>query len=83
MRHVVLSKTFEFGTEPFAAFRANLVFGRNKRDREFLPVKDVTPIVEYTVTADYGRTELYKGRDKSRAEQSKAEYEAKQKAEGK
>jgi hypothetical protein len=44
MKHVILSHAWEFGAEPFPAYRVNLVYGRNKQDREFLPVKDVTPI---------------------------------------
>jgi hypothetical protein len=52
MKHIMMSSAWEFGTDPFPAYRANLVYGRNKRDREFLPVKDVIPMTQYTVTAD-------------------------------
>jgi len=80
MKHINLSQSWGFSTEPFPAFRSELVYGRNKRDREFLPVKDVEPIVQYTVTADSGKTVLYEGSDKSLAEVAKARYDAEQKA---
>jgi len=76
MKHIMLSNAWEFGTDPFPAYRVNLVYGRNKRDREFLPVKDVTPMTQYTVTADYGKTVLYIGTDKTAAESAKAKYDA-------
>jgi len=44
MKHVVFSSGWKFGTDPFPAYRAELVYGRNKRDREFLPVKDIVPV---------------------------------------
>ena len=80
MKKIILTNAWEYGTDPFAAYRANLVYGRNKRDREFLPVKDVTPMTQYTVTADYGKTVLYVGTDKTAAETTKAKYDAEQKA---
>ena len=80
MRNVMLSNAWEFGTDPFPAYRCNLVYGRNKRDREFLPVKDVVPFTQYTVTADSGKTILYDGADKTAAEAAKAKYDAEQKA---
>lgn len=80
MKHIILSNAWEFSTDPFPAYRANLVYGRNKRDREFLPVKDVTPMTQYTVTADYGKTVLYVGTEKAAAEAAKAKYDAEQKA---
>jgi len=49
MKHIMLSSEWVYGTDPFPAYRIDLVYGRNKRDREFLPVKDVTPM---TPTAD-------------------------------
>ena len=70
MKHITLSSSWGFGTDPFPAYRCNLVYGRNKRDREFLPVKDVTPQTQYTVTADYGKTVLYRETDKAAAESS-------------
>jgi hypothetical protein len=76
----MMSLAWEYGTDPFAAYRVNLVYGRNKRDREFLPVKDVTPMTQYTVTADYGKTNLYTGTDKVAAEAAKAKFDAEQKA---
>jgi hypothetical protein len=82
MKHIMLSNAWEYGTDPFPAYRANLVYGRNKRDREFLPVKDVTPITTYTVTADYGRTTLYSGSDKTKAEAAKTQYETEKKEKG-
>ena len=81
MKHISLSSAWEFGTDPFPAFRVNLVYGRNKRDREFLPVKDVTPVTAYAVTAD-GKTSLYSGADKAAAEAAKAKYETEKKAAG-
>lgn len=75
MKHILLSTGWSFSTEPFPAYRASLVFGRNKRDREFLPVQNVSPVVIYTVTAEYGKTELYKGSDKAAAEAAKATYD--------
>ena len=80
MKHVLLSDAWEFSTEPFPAYRANLVYGRNKRDRAFLPVKDVMPVTQYTVTADFGKTVLYSGTDKATAEAVKVQYDAEQRA---
>lgn len=76
MKHINMSSGWEFGTDPFAAFRCNLVYGRNKRDREFLPVKDVTPVTSFTVSIDFGKTVLYDGPDKAAAEAAKAKHEA-------
>lgn len=80
MKHVNLTSAWEYGTDPFPAYRTSLIYGRNKRDREFLPVKDVTPMTQYTVTADYGKTVLYVGTDKAAAEAAKAKYDAEQTA---
>ena len=80
MKHVMMSSAWEFGTDPFPAYRVNLVYGRNKHDREFLPMKDVTPMTQYTVTADYEKTVLYTGTDKVMAEKVKGGYDADQKA---
>lgn len=44
MIHIRIDSSFEFSEEPFPAFRSNLVFGRNKRDFQFLPVKDIEDI---------------------------------------
>lgn len=41
MKHITLCQDWQFSEDPFPAFRASLIFGRNKRDLEFLPVKDV------------------------------------------
>jgi hypothetical protein len=82
MKHIILTNAWEYGTDPFPAYRANLVYGRNKRDRAFLPVKGVTPITTYTVTADYGRTTLYSGSDKAKAEATKTQYETEKKEKG-
>jgi hypothetical protein len=79
----MLSNAWVYSTDPFPAYRCNLVYGWNKRDREFLPVKDVTPETQYTVTADYGKTVLYRGTDKAAAEEAKAKYDAEQKAKAK
>jgi hypothetical protein len=46
MKHIRVDRdSFEFSNDPFPAFRSSLIFGRNKRDFQFLPVKDV-PIDE-------------------------------------
>jgi hypothetical protein len=42
MKHFILDGSFPYSDDPFPAFRSNLVYGRNKRDFEFLPTK-VTP----------------------------------------
>lgn len=78
MKHINQSGSWEFGIDPFPAFRANLVFGRNKRDREFLPVKDVTPVTIYTVTAN-GAT-LYSGIEKAEAEKAKVDFDTAEQA---
>ena len=75
MKHILMSTGWSFSIEPFPAYRSELVFGRNKRDREFLPVQNVAPVVTYTVTADYGKTVLYQGMDKAAAEAAKAVYD--------
>ena len=41
MKHVAISRMWEYSTEPFPAYRCQLVFGRRKHDRAFLPVKDI------------------------------------------
>jgi hypothetical protein len=45
MIHIRVDDSFEFSIDPFPAFRSNLIFGRNKRNFAFLPIKDV-PIDE-------------------------------------
>ena len=79
MKHIILSSVWVFGAEPFSAYRCELIYGRNKRDREFLPVKDVIPMTQYTV-GEYGKASLYTGTDKAAAEAAKAKYDAEQKA---
>ena len=81
MKHVMMSSAWVYGIEPFPAYRANLVYGANKRDRAFLPVKDVSPLTQYTVTADCGKTILYTGPDKAAAEMVKVKYDTEKKAE--
>lgn len=39
MKHFILDNSFKYSEEPFPAFRSELVYGRNKRDFEFLPTK--------------------------------------------
>jgi len=75
MKHVMLSSAWEYGEEPFPAYRCNLVYGRNKRDREFLPAKDVVPVTQYTVIAGNSET-LYSGTDKAVAEAARARYDS-------
>jgi hypothetical protein len=68
MKHINLSNGWEFGIEPFPAWRCSLVFGRNKRDREFLPC-NVKPNKTYTVI--YEGKEIYRSNDKIEAEEIK------------
>ncbi len=82
MKHLMMSSAWEFSADPFPAFRCALIFGRNKRDREFLPVAGVTPITTYTVVGGYGTSVLYEGTDRAAAEAAKTEYEAAKKAAG-
>lgn len=76
----MMSSAWEFGTDPFAAYRVNLVYGRNKRNREFLPIKGITPMTQYAVMGEYGKPPLYIGTDKAAAEAAKAKFDAEQKA---
>ncbi|KKU60243.1 MAG: hypothetical protein UX81_C0002G0040 [Parcubacteria group bacterium GW2011_GWA2_47_12] len=78
MKHINQSASWDFSTEPFPAFRASLSYGRNKHDREFLPVKDVTPVITYTVTAN--GVALYSGIDKTEAEKAKADFDTAEQA---
>lgn len=43
MKHIIISDKWQFGTDPFPAYRCSLVYGRNQRDREFLPTNGITP----------------------------------------
>lgn len=44
MKHIDLSRGgWSFGTDPFPAFRSQMVYGHNQRDREFIGVNGVTP----------------------------------------
>jgi len=76
MKHVMMSDAWEYGIEPYPAFRCSLVYGRNKKNRDFLPVKDVVPVVYYTVTAKRRKITLYAGTNSRVAEQFKADYNA-------
>ena len=82
MKHIMLSSAWTFGVEPFPAYRTSLVYGRNKQDREFLPVKGVIPVPRYTVVGEtfggYGAPILYVGTDKAVADKVAAEYNEKQ-----
>jgi hypothetical protein len=53
LKHVNLSGKWKWSEEPFPAFRCELVFGRNKRARSFLPVKDIVPQVRYQVIREF------------------------------
>jgi hypothetical protein len=55
MRNIVLDNSFQFSTEPFPAFRGELVFGRNKRDRSFITSK-VEPIKHFTIDEHFTTT---------------------------
>jgi len=79
MKHIMLSSAWKFEVEPFPAYRVNLVYGRNKWAREFLPVKGVNPITTYTVTAECGQSVLYTGTDEAKAKEVKEAYDAEQK----
>ena len=43
MKHVMLSRGWSFGTNPFPAFRSEMRYGRNQNDREFIGVNGVVP----------------------------------------
>lgn len=49
MKHVIKSDAWQFSMEPFPAYRASLVYGRNKRDREFLPVNGILPETKWKI----------------------------------
>jgi len=79
MRHVNLDSEWKFTKEPFPAFRCSLVYGRNKRAFNFLPVKGVLPVTEYTVTPMWEEDKvLYHGISKEDAEAAKAKYDEEQ-----
>lgn len=75
MKHVTISNQWKWSEEPFPAFRAELVFGRHKWDREFLPVKNVYPVVTYTVTAEYKEHLLYKGTSETEAKEAEEKWD--------
>jgi hypothetical protein len=50
MKHINLTDDWKFSTEPFDAFRCEIVFGRNKRDRQMIPTK-VNPGVKQKITS--------------------------------
>lgn len=75
MKHVMMSAAWVWGTDPFPAYRANLSYGRNKFDRQFLPAQGITPTVELTVTDHWGRKTLYVGTNRAKAEEAKARYD--------
>lgn len=76
MKHINLSHDeWSFSTEPFPAFRCSLVYGRNKRDREFLPVNGIAPVQIYRVVAG-DNDELYSGSDLSAAQAAQIEFNA-------
>lgn len=77
MKHIVMSAAWAWGTDPFPTYRANLSYGRNKFDRQFLPVQGITPAVELTVTDYWDRKVLYVGTDRAEADKAKATYDAK------
>lgn len=67
MKNVIMSNAFAFGTEPFPAFRCDLVYGRNKRDRVFLPVKGIEPVKnegENFPTLPEGKFQVIKTKEK-------------------
>lgn len=75
MKHVMLSAAWGFSTEPFPAFRCGLVYGRNQRDRQFLPVAaGAEPVVTYTVEANCGHPHVYVGPSKEEAMAAKQKY---------
>jgi hypothetical protein len=79
VKHINMSKTWEFSAQPFPAYRASLVYGRNKRDAEFLAVKDVTPASFYTARPSHWEKKsqvLYHGLDSAAARKAKETYDA-------
>ncbi len=76
MKHINLApKAWSFTTEPFPAFRCGLVFGRNQRDRQFLPVTaGAEPVITYTVEANCGHPHVYVGTSKEEALAAKQQY---------
>jgi hypothetical protein len=78
MQHIVLDTTFAFSAEPFPAFRARLVFGRNKFDRAFVSTK-VDPVQHWRVRPDICDAQpLLITDDRTAAEAAKAAYDAAQ-----
>jgi len=69
MKHINLSSSWKFSCDPFNAYRCSLIFGRNKRDQAFLPVKGVLPNSHLLVENPYGgeNSLLYEGDDQAAA----------------
>jgi hypothetical protein len=80
LKHVNLSDQWRWSEDPFPAFRCSIVFGRNKRDKSFLPVKDIQPEREYTVEASSSDKKLYQGGSEEKAKKHQLEYNEHMKA---
>lgn len=72
MKHVNMSRQWVFSTEPFPAFRSEIVYGRHKHDRQFLPVSAITPVITFIV--EVGETVLYTGNDCVEAQKIVADF---------
>lgn len=73
IRHLHLSQAWKWSEDPFPAFRCELVFGRNKRDKSFLPVKDVVPELRFQVTQAAGVV-LFESFDREEAKHYLEQY---------
>lgn len=73
MKHVSVNSAFEFSTEPFAAFRYDLIDDLGERHREFLPVQGILPVATFSVTTSDG-TLLYEGTDEDVAQAVTEQY---------
>lgn len=75
-----MSTAWDFGNDPFPAFRANLVYGQNKRARAFLPVVREFQLKRPCVVTSCDGATIYEGTDKAAAEAVTKEYNAQQAA---
>ena len=44
MKHIIMNSNWKYSKEPFPAYRCELVYGVNKRDFKFIPIKNLKPI---------------------------------------
>jgi len=67
MKHIISDSEWAWSETPFPAYRCELIFGRNKRDSAFLPVKDIFPepdVDGYNHLLPEGRFRVIKTRKK-------------------